>query len=155
MSAVTNPNPLPLRELLQAAGRRLGLEGALETGLLWTRWSEIVGDAVAAHAEPTSLKGGVLRIRTDSPTWATEISYLTDAIKARSNQIAGRGLVSEVRVWTSPDPIRKPRTHVASARDQAPREAREPDPNDDVDGALTRAKEAWRKRRSGASSERP
>ena len=152
---VANPNPRPLRGLLQAAGARLGLDGALEIGLLWTRWSEIVGDTVAAHAEPTSLKAGVLRIRTDSPVWATEISYLTDEIKARSNRLAGRALVSEVRVWTSPDPIRRTHSTVVSRDAGMSEETSEGDPGGDPATAFARAQEAWRKRRSKGPSERP
>lgn len=149
-----NSNPLRLRDLLQAAGARLGLEGALETGALWARWAEIVGASVATHAEPTSLKKGVLRIRTDSPTWATEISYLADEIKTRANRVAGRALVSEVRVWTSPEPIRTSRTEPPSTRPSDRDGGPGPDVEGDPDAALARAREAWRKRRSGASSER-
>ncbi|MDQ3964807.1 MAG: DUF721 domain-containing protein [Actinomycetota bacterium] len=146
-----------MRDLLQAAGARLGLEGALETGLLWTRWSEIVGDATAAHAEPTSLKAGVLRIRTDSPTWATEVGYLKDEIRARANRVVGRALVSEVRVWTSPDPVKTARTEVKPPRPNDHGEASEATSevafDGDPDVALARAREAWEKRRSGSSSE--
>ncbi|HEV3473025.1 MAG TPA: DUF721 domain-containing protein [Actinomycetota bacterium] len=149
---MSNQNPLRLRDLLQTAGARLGLEGAVETGALWSRWSEVVGEAVASHAEPTSLKGGVLRIRTDSPTWATEIGYLADEIKARANRVAGRALVSEVRVWTSPDPIRTARVHPSTARQEGAQEPAPPVADTDPDAALARAREAWRKRRSGASS---
>lgn len=147
-----------MRDLIQAAGARLGLEGAVETGLVWTRWPEIVGDATAAHAEPTSLKAGVLRIRTDSPTWATEVGYLQDEIKARANRMVGRALVSEVRVWTSPDPIRSARKDVKPPRPDDRGEASETAPESALDGdpevALARARHAWEKRRSEGVSER-
>lgn len=154
-----NPNPLRMRDLLQAAGARLGLEGAVETGLLWTRWPEIVGDATAAHAEPTSLKAGVLRVRTDSPTWATEVGYLRDEIKARANRVIGRALVSEVRVWTSPDPIRTGRAGAPTARPADHQDVSDATsksaPAADPDAALARARAAWEKRRSEGVSERP
>lgn len=154
-----NSNPLRMRDLLQAAGARLGLEGALETGLLWTRWREIVGDATAAHAEPTSLKAGVLRIRTDSPTWATEVGYLRDEIKARANRVVGRTLVSEVRVWTSPEPVHGARADVPAPRphdrSEVSEAAAKEAPGSDPEGALARARRAWEKRRSEAHSERP
>ncbi len=154
-----NSNPLRMRDLLQAAGARLGLEGALETGLVWTCWSEIVGDATAAHAEPTSLKAGVLRIRTDSPTWATEVGYLKDEIKTRANRVVGRALVSEVRVWTSPDPVRTARAEVRTPapndRGEVSEAASMVPPDADPEVALARARHAWEKRRSEGLSERP
>lgn len=156
---MSNSNPLRMRDLLQAAGARLGLEGALETGLLWTRWPEIVGDATAAHAEPTSLKAGVLRVRTDSPSWATEVGYLRDEIKLRANRAVGRALVSEVRVWTSPEPVRSARTEVPAPRpthqSEASAAASKSSPDGDPDVALARARAAWEKRRSEGHSERP
>ena len=155
---MSNSNPLRMRDLLQAAGARLGLEGALETGLLWTRWTEIVGDATAAHAEPTSLKAGVLRVRTDSPTWATEVGYLRDEIKTRANRVVGRALVSEVRVWTSPEPIRRARAETPPAGSSDRRETSNAEskaaPEADPGAALVRAREAWEKRRSEGLSER-
>lgn len=94
--------PVRLRDLLSSAGERLGLPAAVETGLLWRRWQEIVGPSIAQHAEPTSLRRGVLRVRADSPAWATEIGYLRDEIVRRANSAIGSAVVSEMRVWTGP-----------------------------------------------------
>ena len=139
---------MKLGDLLRGAGERLGLEGALETGAIWKQWGEIVGETVAAHAEPTSLRGGVLRVRTDSPAWATEIGYLRDAIAERANRIAGRQLVNDVRIWTSPEPIRKaPRTSAPAEPIARPRTVAATDP----ETAFARARAAWQKRRSKGS----
>jgi len=94
--------PERLRDLIAGIGPRLGLSGALQTGVIWRRWDDIVGPGIAGHAEPTSLRDGVLRIRVASPAWATEIGYLADEIKERANEIAGSPLVGEVRVWSGP-----------------------------------------------------
>jgi predicted nucleic acid-binding Zn ribbon protein len=146
---VKEATPLPPRvaELLSMVGRRLGLDHPREVGALWGRWREIVGDDVAAHAEPSSLRAGLLRVRTDSPAWATEISYLADEIKRRANETVGRELVSEVRVWTGPGPIG------ARAAAPAPASANvRPGPPADVAAdpvdALERARRAWLRRRS-------
>lgn len=143
-----------LKDLLSGATGRLGIPSPEATGRVWSAWPEIVGPAVAAHAEPTSLRGGVLRVRADSPAWATEIGYLVEEIRSRANAVTGRALVTEVRVWTGP------RSTLAAGSGGADREpAGEPDrepPNDprgavstgpqDPVEALERAREAWAKR---------
>jgi hypothetical protein len=139
----------PIKDLLGDAGRGLGLHSAVETGQVWSRWTEIVGPAVAAHAEPSSLKTGVLRVRADSPAWATEIGYLKDEIKAAVNGLVGSELVGEVRVWTGPGAIR--------AASRAPRAGHGSPPGEvsagvsdavpqDPKTAVGRAHEAWTRR---------
>ena len=138
-------DPHRIKDLLQGVGERLGFGGAIETGLVWSRWNDIVGDAVAAHAEPTSLREGVLRVRTDSPTWATEVAYLGQEIKRAANQVAGKELVSEVRVWTAPGTIAGPSTPAPDRR-----ATHAPAPSDggrsDPETAFERARKAWEKR---------
>jgi Dna[CI] antecedent, DciA len=137
-------SPFRIRDLLGDVGRRVGIPAAVETGMVWSRWSEIVGEAVAGHAEPSSLKGGVLRVRADSPSWATEIGYLGDEIKASVNRTVGVNLVGEVRVWTGPGSRRtgtgsgaKPKS--ATRAGEPPAVAPAPDPS----AALERARAAW------------
>jgi predicted nucleic acid-binding Zn ribbon protein len=137
-----------IKDLLGGAGRRLGLPAAVETGAIWSRWTEIVGPAVAAHAEPSSLKGGVLRVRADSPAWATEIGYLKDEIKTSVNRLVGLELVEEVRLWTGPGAIRGPRP--AGDEGETPRaDGSAPLSDGDVQDpnvAVERAREAWARR---------
>ncbi|MGH2733955.1 MAG: DciA family protein, partial [Actinomycetota bacterium] len=62
--------PQRLGDLLDGIGARLGLARSADARTVWGRWGEIVGDGVSEHAEPSSLRDGVLRVRTDSPAWA-------------------------------------------------------------------------------------
>jgi predicted nucleic acid-binding Zn ribbon protein len=146
-------DPFRLRDLLDPITARFGMDGASSAGAVWARWAEVVGDTVALHAEPTSLRRGVLRIRTDSPTWATEIGYLGDDICARANEIAGRSLVREVRVWTSPDPVaRRDAAQPRRSAEEGEQTETERAPTDPL-GALERARNAWAKRAGKARSE--
>jgi predicted nucleic acid-binding Zn ribbon protein len=134
-----------IKDLLGDAGRRLGLPAAVETGAIWSRWTEIVGPAVAAHAEPSSLKAGVLRVRADSPAWTTEIGYLKDEIKAAVNRVVGLELVEEVRLWTGPGAIGGTQPGRAG-RGTAPMTGSGPVPDGDVhdpNAAVARARAAW------------
>lgn len=135
--------PVRLRDVLDGMGRRLGVGAAADTGVLWSAWGELVGDVMAAHVEPTSLRAGVLRVRADSPVWATETCYLAEEIRTRANALLGSAKVSEVKVWTGPGPITKTRKRSASDGREATHER---EPASDPETALDRARRAWSKR---------
>jgi predicted nucleic acid-binding Zn ribbon protein len=137
-----------VRDVLETASQRFGLSDALRTGMLWERWSSIVGPDVAGHAQPSSLRQGVLRVRADSPTWATEIGYLAEVIRTQINDALGDLVVEEVRAWTGPGSSsgfeRAESAPTERTRNPAPRT----EDRDDPSGALDRAHEAWARARS-------
>lgn len=136
-----------LKDLLGPVGKALRLDDANSIGRLWRTWPDVVGEEIARNAEPSSLKDGVLRIRTNTPVWATEISYLVEEIKRSVNGALGKPLVKEIRVWSSPDPIKPRRSDAEHHRGHAaavPKKAS----SDDPQTAFRRAFEAWSKRRS-------
>lgn len=139
--------PAPLRGLLGPAASGYGLDDALSAGSLWKRWLEIVGSDVAAHAEPTSLRDGVLRVRADSPVWAHEIGYLAAEIKKRANETLGRPAVTEVKVWNAPgapaSPGRGDPEEAGASRVERSAEELDQDPL----SALEKARSAWASRR--------
>lgn len=140
--------PARLKDLLGGVGSRIGLENARATGLLWTRWTEIVGETVATNAEPTSLKKGILRVRATSPGWAQELTYLASEIRTRANAIAGSDVVREVRIWTGPGEV----VHATSTPSAGGKDGRDAgpvdDPPEDLPAAFERAHEAWARRRA-------
>lgn len=143
-------DPVRLKDVLESVGGRLGLKGAADGGFVWRMWPEIAGAVVAEHSEPTSLRDRVLRVRTDSPTWATEIAYLGADIARRANDTAGRKIVDEVRVWTSPAPI-KPRRAASRETRRTPPAPGDDDVPADPKSALDAAREAWAHRRRGGT----
>ena len=137
--------PERLKDLLGGVLARFGVADAEATSKVFNKWSEIVGDAIANNAEPTSLRDGVLRVRVESPTWATEVSYLGDQIRARANDMLGKPVVREVKVWTG----RRDRPSATPGRTQSTH-ASTPSPRaSDADPAtaFARAQAAWRRRR--------
>jgi hypothetical protein len=105
-----------VHEVLDALGPRLGIGRSQETGLVWSRWPDIVGPVIVNHAEPTSLREGVLRVRADSPTWANELVYVAPEIQRRANDLTGSNTVTAVKIWTKPGPLRR----LAGRASQAP-----------------------------------
>lgn len=142
--------PARLKDLLGSATKKLGLKAPVETARVWSEWRRIVGDAVADHAEPTSLKDGILRVRADSPTWATEISYLSAEIRTKINARVGSSLVHRVDVWTGPRPegsrpSARPATEPGEGA-SAPTTSGGPETRRvDPETAFERARRAWAK----------
>lgn len=48
----------------------------LKVAQLRTQWNLVVGDAIAAHSQVVDYRDGILTIRTQSPVWATQLTYL-------------------------------------------------------------------------------
>ncbi|MDQ4144524.1 MAG: DUF721 domain-containing protein [Actinomycetota bacterium] len=134
-------DPERLQNLLGEVGARLGLGSPADVGKVWARWREIVGPGIADHADPTSLREGVLRVRADSPAWATEIGYLGGEIRSRINEAVGSALVAEVRVWIGARKEARP-TLESSRGTPSPKPLR-PAGSDDPEQALERARRAW------------
>ena len=150
MSPRPDDGPQPLKGLLSGAAGRFGLDDALATGTLWKRWRGIVGPDVAAHAEPTSLRGGVLRIRADSPVWAHEIGYLVEEIRTRANATLGTEAVMEIKVYNAPSPGAPDASERGPGVASSPAEEAGPGSVPDApEEALERARAAWLRRASG------
>ena len=69
---------------------------------VFTRWAEVVGEEVAAHATPVSLASGTLVVSVDHPTWATELRYLQSLVLGRLDEAVGAGVVRSLEVRVRP-----------------------------------------------------
>lgn len=67
-------------------------------GVVFARWSEVVGPSVAAHARPVTLRDGILVVAADQPAWATQLTFLQADIVARLNAAAGTVSVKGIDV---------------------------------------------------------
>ena len=94
--------PRKLGDSLDRITRSLGGPPAGALAAIFDRWAEIVGPAVAAHAEPLSLVRGTLAIGVDQPGWATQLTYLETDLLRRIDEVAGAGVVQRVRVSVRP-----------------------------------------------------
>jgi len=75
-----------------------GWGGQLRVHGVFSRWSVIVGQEVAAHCHPETLSEGKLFIRTDSTAWATQLRLMAPDVIRRLNEVLGDGTVLEVDV---------------------------------------------------------
>jgi predicted nucleic acid-binding Zn ribbon protein len=65
---------------------------------VFAHWSELVGDVVAAHAQPHSLVKGRLIVSVDSPAWATQLRLLAGELLDRLADRIGPGQVAAVEL---------------------------------------------------------
>jgi predicted nucleic acid-binding Zn ribbon protein len=140
--------PTRLADLLASAGRKLGMDAPEESARVFASWGELVGEDVARHARPGSLKAGVLKVWVDSPSWATEMTYLGPQIVARAAEVVGNDAIREIRPYLGhpPQNLRAPVTrHPRGSEERADRADSESVPDDPM-GALARARLAWEKR---------
>ena len=103
--------PTRVGQPLDRVMRNLGGPRASTVRSVFDQWPQLVGDQLAAHARPVSLRDGVLVIGVDDPAWATQLRYLEVTL---INQIAaafGTAEVTaiEIRVRPRPPEDRSPR----------------------------------------------
>ena len=91
-------DPVPLRDAIAAVGRELGLPPADVVSTLVEEWEDIVGPAIAQHAEVQSVRDGECTIAVDGPAWATQLRYGSADLMSRVNGRCGEGAVTSVRV---------------------------------------------------------
>ena len=60
-------------------------------------WSSAVGDAIAAEAEPTAERGGVVTVSCSASVWAQELDLMAPQLVERLNAQLSRGSVQRLR----------------------------------------------------------
>ncbi len=87
-----------LRDSLAEVAADLNLDDPMTVRGVLQGWAVAVGDAVAAHARPRTLRDGILSVEVDSPEWATQLRYLEEDILCRLGRIVRPGVVKGIRV---------------------------------------------------------
>ena len=90
--------PVTLAEAVSLVGRELGLAEPGAFMAVTAAWSDLVGEAVAAHSRVRSIRDGLLDVGVDSPAWATQMRYLSTDLVERASHLLGPGVVTAVRV---------------------------------------------------------
>ena len=62
------------------------------------RWEALVGDEIAAHCRPVSLRDGELTLAAESTAWATQLRLLAPRLLGRIQAELGPEVVRRVRV---------------------------------------------------------
>ena len=65
-------------------------------------WPEAVGESIAAEAQPTFERAGVLTISCSASVWAQELDLMAPAILERLNGPLRRGRIQRLKCITAP-----------------------------------------------------
>lgn len=60
-------------------------------------WAEVVGPSIAAQAQPTAERGGVVTISCSASVWAQELDLMSVAIIERVNGALRSGAITRLR----------------------------------------------------------
>lgn len=107
-------DPRKVSESLDRITKRLGGPSAGTAAAVFSRWADLVGPDIAAHARPVSLRDGVLTLSVDHPAWATQLRYMTADLLTRLEAATTGQEVREIRLRVSgeaasPPPFRRGR----------------------------------------------
>lgn len=81
--------PTPVGDGLDRLLRQLGGPAAGTLTALHGRWPELVGEQIAAHARPVSLRDGRLTVVVDDPAWASQLRWLEPRLTGRLSEVLG------------------------------------------------------------------
>ncbi len=85
-----------------AVGQKQVLRAA-RAQALFGRWSEVVGETLAAKSTPDRFEDGTLWVVVKGAAWGQELRLREDLVLARLNDLAGEpGLFLEMRVAVGP-----------------------------------------------------
>ena len=76
-------------ESLAELSRQLGTGPPDTLSVVFSRWSETVGDDIAAHTRPARIDGDTLVVSVDSPAWASHLKTLAPKIISRLRDATG------------------------------------------------------------------
>ena len=80
--------PVPITSSLDGIMKSLRGTDRIQIGGVFGKWSDAVGDNVAAHVRPVRLDHGVLTVEADNSAWATQVKFLSGTISTRLAEVA-------------------------------------------------------------------
>jgi len=60
-------------------------------------WKEIVGEPVAIHSQPYSIRNRILFVEVSHPTWMQQLQFLKFTLLEKVNHFLGEPLIQDIR----------------------------------------------------------
>lgn len=89
-------NLSPLASILDDIAQRFGLSVRLLEHRLQRQWPAIVGEHVATHTRPESIRFKKLYVITDSSVWVQQLAFLKPSLLESINTAAGSPIVTDI-----------------------------------------------------------
>jgi hypothetical protein len=88
--------PVPITRVLDETLRHLGVGVKLNQHRVWSLWGEVVGPAISAHAQPSSIHGGRLFVAVEDSLWLHQLNYLRHRVLEELNSRLGKAALKEM-----------------------------------------------------------
>jgi hypothetical protein len=92
------PGPARVGDVLDRALRSLGTPSVSGVEVIFERWAEVVGGAMAARTKPLRIDGEVLVVGCDEPAVATHVRFLQAELVERLGQLSGDRHIDRIEV---------------------------------------------------------
>jgi hypothetical protein len=89
--------PQLLRSILEKTLKTLEIDVPLKTYTILGAWNEIVGESVAVHSQPRSIRNRILFIDVSHPTWMQQLQFLKPTLLEKVNTFLGEPLIQDIR----------------------------------------------------------
>lgn len=73
----------PLHKILRKIVKSHGLEGSVTLNKLKGKWGSIMGQTIAVHTFPETVRNNVLTIVVDTPQWMHHLSFFKEDMAAK------------------------------------------------------------------------
>jgi predicted nucleic acid-binding Zn ribbon protein len=93
-----NRDPIPLRDVVNAVTRELGMPPADALARVADAWNAVAGSALAGHSRVRSVRDGEAVIEVDGPAWATQIRYLANDLVEGLDKVLGGRTITTLKV---------------------------------------------------------
>jgi hypothetical protein len=88
--------PTRVDEPLARVLARIDPQQRLRVYRLWTFWADEVGAAIAARAQPTAFRGGLLTVAVNGHAWMQELQFLKETLRERLNARLGQAAITDI-----------------------------------------------------------
>ena len=93
-----NRDPQALGSATSAVAKTRGWDRKVAEGAVFGQWATVAGEQIAEHAEPTSLRDGILAISAESTAWATQLRMMQAQLLAKIAAAVGDGVVTGLKI---------------------------------------------------------
>jgi predicted nucleic acid-binding Zn ribbon protein len=107
-------DPQTLAAAVKDLAATRGWNKQVSEGAVFGQWESVVGEQIASHATPTTLREGVLSVAAESTAWATQLRMVQSQLLAKIAAAVGDGVVTSLKITgpTAPSWRKGPR-HIA------------------------------------------
>jgi hypothetical protein len=117
--------PQSIHSILEQTLKALEIDIPIRTHSIMSAWKEIVGESVAAHSQPRSIRNQILFIDVIHPTWMQQLQFLKSVLLEKVNAYLREPLIQDIRFKLGkiapPPPLSKPETWQKEDLDEATR----------------------------------